>query len=286
MEFSISQMAQMHGITRQTLIYYDKIGLFCPTRTDGSGARFYTAEQMPVLREICMLKRLDVPLKEIRQALQNRDRRAAMEMLQKQLERIHEMQARLSLAEMTLQNRLELYRHAGTDALAVQERRLFVEYIPERWAVRVPWPGEEMDSDRLHLCFVEGARLLQPYGLEPNCGIGALLPRASILAGRPLRQAGSLFFLPQKPADLPDAIHLPAGSYLCMFFCGMPYKLDPVLDYLQMVKKRGFSTVGDLVSMCILDGSFYSDRLQEDFCQFQWRIVETGHTAPDGICEN
>ena len=68
-EFSISQMAQMHGITRQTLIYYDKIGLFCPARTDGSGARFYTAEQMPVLREICMLKRLDVPLKEIRQAL-------------------------------------------------------------------------------------------------------------------------------------------------------------------------------------------------------------------------
>ena len=46
MEFSISKMAQLHGITRQTLIYYDKIGLYI-RRVDDRGCRFYSSEQMP-----------------------------------------------------------------------------------------------------------------------------------------------------------------------------------------------------------------------------------------------
>ncbi len=33
-EFSISEFAALMGVSRQTLIYYDRIGLFRPARVD------------------------------------------------------------------------------------------------------------------------------------------------------------------------------------------------------------------------------------------------------------
>lgn len=38
---SVGKMAEMHNISRQTLIYYDKIGLFKPYKVDKNGYRYY-----------------------------------------------------------------------------------------------------------------------------------------------------------------------------------------------------------------------------------------------------
>jgi len=40
---SISQMAELHDVSRQTLIYYDKIGLFKPMHIDVNDYRFYNS---------------------------------------------------------------------------------------------------------------------------------------------------------------------------------------------------------------------------------------------------
>ena len=60
---SISEMAKLHGITRQTLIHYDNIDLFKPAKVDTNGYRYYCKHQIPYLREICFLKSLGISLK-------------------------------------------------------------------------------------------------------------------------------------------------------------------------------------------------------------------------------
>lgn len=70
---SISEMAKLHGLTRQTLIHYDTIGLFKPIEVDDKGYRYYSRRQIPFLREICFLKALGIGLKEIMAHLQGRD---------------------------------------------------------------------------------------------------------------------------------------------------------------------------------------------------------------------
>lgn len=62
---SISEMAKLHGITRQTLIHYDNIDLFKPAKVDTNGYRYYCKHQIPYLREICFLKSLGISLKDI-----------------------------------------------------------------------------------------------------------------------------------------------------------------------------------------------------------------------------
>lgn len=47
---SISEMAKLHGITRQTLIHYDSIDLFKPAKVDTNGYRYYCKHQIPYLQ--------------------------------------------------------------------------------------------------------------------------------------------------------------------------------------------------------------------------------------------
>lgn len=42
-KITISEMAKLHGISRQTLIYYDKIGLFKPESVDSNNRWTATA---------------------------------------------------------------------------------------------------------------------------------------------------------------------------------------------------------------------------------------------------
>lgn len=70
---SISEMAKLHGITRQTLIHYDNIDLFKPAKVDTNGYRYYCKHQIPYLREICFLKSLGISLKDIQQHFQESD---------------------------------------------------------------------------------------------------------------------------------------------------------------------------------------------------------------------
>ena len=60
--YSISEMAAMFGLTRQTLIYYDRIGLFAPAHVNEEGYRLYEPTQIPFLRLICLMRDLGLEL--------------------------------------------------------------------------------------------------------------------------------------------------------------------------------------------------------------------------------
>ncbi len=69
-EYTISQLASLFGINIQTLYYYDKIKLFSPKRRDKySNVRKYSFEQIYELSTILYLKRLGLPLEEIKDSL-------------------------------------------------------------------------------------------------------------------------------------------------------------------------------------------------------------------------
>ena len=51
--FSIGELSKLQNISRQTLIFYDKIGLFRPAYTDpDNGYRYYSSSQLDYLDTI------------------------------------------------------------------------------------------------------------------------------------------------------------------------------------------------------------------------------------------
>lgn len=78
-------MAKLHGISRQTLLYYDKIGLLKPKEIDEiNNYRYYTLDQFETLDVILSLKSLGMTLKEIKHYLSKASLRDRMEQLKNQ----------------------------------------------------------------------------------------------------------------------------------------------------------------------------------------------------------
>lgn len=70
---TISQVAQITGISIRTLQYYDEIGLLKPSGRTPSGYRLYDDEALQELQQILFFKELGFPLKDIREILENPD---------------------------------------------------------------------------------------------------------------------------------------------------------------------------------------------------------------------
>lgn len=63
---TISQVAELAGISTRTLQYYDEIGLLKPSKLTESGYRLYDDEALQKLQQILFFKELGFKLKEIK----------------------------------------------------------------------------------------------------------------------------------------------------------------------------------------------------------------------------
>ncbi|MFC8591243.1 MerR family transcriptional regulator [Streptomyces atroolivaceus] len=65
MDWPISEVARMSGVTARTLRHYDETGLLPPARTGANGHRYYGEHQLLLLQQILVLRALGVGLPEI-----------------------------------------------------------------------------------------------------------------------------------------------------------------------------------------------------------------------------
>lgn len=70
---TISQVAELTGVSTRTLQYYDEIGLLKPSELTQSGYRLYNDEALQKLQQILFFKELGFKLKEISEILQKPD---------------------------------------------------------------------------------------------------------------------------------------------------------------------------------------------------------------------
>ena len=68
---TISQVAELTGISTRTLQYYDEINLLKPAEVTSAGYRLYDEGNLQTLQQILFFKELGFRLKEISEILQN-----------------------------------------------------------------------------------------------------------------------------------------------------------------------------------------------------------------------
>ncbi len=73
MNYTVSQLAALAGVSVRTLHHYDEIGLLRPSRVGANGYRFYNEPAVLRLQQILLYKALDLSLDEIRDLLDRPD---------------------------------------------------------------------------------------------------------------------------------------------------------------------------------------------------------------------
>ena len=71
MMMTVKELSDRTGISVRTLHYYDEIGLFCPTDKSEAGYRLYDDKALERLQQILFFREFDIPLKEIKAAIEN-----------------------------------------------------------------------------------------------------------------------------------------------------------------------------------------------------------------------
>ena len=73
MEYSISMLSKLAGVSARALHYYDEIGLLKPSRSDGNGYRVYGRKEVDLLQQILFFRELGISLAEIKKVLYAKD---------------------------------------------------------------------------------------------------------------------------------------------------------------------------------------------------------------------
>ena len=104
---TISQVSKHFSISTRTLRYYEQIGLITPVKKEDFAYRSYDSEAITRLRQIIVLRKLRIPLKQIAEVLESADACVAIEALERNLADIEDEITALSTIHSVIRSFIE-----------------------------------------------------------------------------------------------------------------------------------------------------------------------------------
>ena len=215
--FSIGEISKLQDISRQTLIFYDKIGLFRPAYVHpDNGYRYYSAGQLDYLDTICIMKKIGFSLNEIKAQMKNFTIDHSIVALRKQLSVINRQIEELQMIKNRVEHRCLQLEHSvsirdHSDVVSVEE--VNTQYILLQ-AVAEPHTLE-MLSIATKECFVRSFR----EHLSIFFQSGAIVPYERVLQGR-YTEANFAFLPIEKTEDCDGILELPEGRCVYTYHTG------------------------------------------------------------------
>ena len=214
--FSVGELSKLQNISRQTLIFYDKIGLFCPAYVDPqNGYRYYSAAQLDSLDTICIMKKIGFSLDEIKTYLKEYTLDTSLVALRKQLTIIERQIQDLQVIKSRVEHRcLQLEQSASIrDKIAdvsvqtAKQQSILLQEVASPYTL-------EMVSVATKQCFVRSFRERLPVFFQS----GAIVPLSRIRQGQ--YTLASHAFLPIEKCSAAGVVELPAGPCVVTYHTG------------------------------------------------------------------
>ena len=206
--FSIGELSSYQNISKQTLIFYDKIGLFRPAYVDpGNGYRYYSASQLDELDTILILKKCGLSLQAIKELLEHYTTESSLRVLTQQVQVLDRQMEELRMVRSRLAQRCVQLERAGLHREGGDQPR--VERLPAQLLlirpVEPPFTLREI-SIATKQCFAQAFQEQLPIYFQS----GVTVPLERIRAGR--YTEASAAFLPIEGTDRAEnLLQLPEG---------------------------------------------------------------------------
>lgn len=215
--FSIGEVARLQNISKQSLIFYDKIGLFHPAYVDpDNNYRFYSAAQLDYLDTILIMKKIGFSLAEIKEHMQSYTAERSLSTLKKQLTVIDRQIEELAMIKSRVAHRCEQLESACS--LRGREESVTVEYHRRQYIllqkVEPPCSLEQISLATKH-CFVRSFRENLPIYFQS----GVIVPYERICQGH-YTQASHAFLPIEPQGEVEGVRELPAGKCVCTYHTG------------------------------------------------------------------
>ena len=246
--FSIGELSRYQNISKQTLIFYDKTGVFHPAYVDPSnGYRYYSASQLDELDTILILKKSGLSLQKIKELLSHYTTQSSLKVLKSQLGVIDRQMEELRLVRSRLSQRCAQLEGANLHQEGPRVEEMEEQYVLTR-PVEPPFTLREI-SIATKQCFADSFQKQLPVFFQ--CGVAVPLER--ILEGR--YTEASHAFLPIEKTDKAENIRkLPAGKCAGIYHVGdylsIGRSYEKILEYC---RSHNLKICSDSYEFCIND---------------------------------
>lgn len=142
------EFAKLCGIPKHILFHYDQIGLFQPEIIKENGYRYYSFRQYDTFSIITALKRLGMPLKEIREFMDKRNPNALISLLDEKSDEVAKEIVRLG----QIKHEIDAFKNLTEEALTFEYNKIELVYHEEIYALRSPLM--DMDTDNSYSDFI------------------------------------------------------------------------------------------------------------------------------------
>lgn len=265
----IGEMARIHGISAQTLRYYDKIDLFKPLYIhEESDYRYYGIEQFAHLESILFLKGTGMPLKEIKRYFKYRGLDSMLDLLEKRVDIINVEIARLKNKRTKIESMLKTVNsYLDKDIMG----KCRFQQMPERQMLFFTFGNGDK--------FVEHELGIKKLGMKIKSidelylnPFGSVIDKSEIEKGDYSNFKGiTMVFGAIVPDDI-ATIPLPEGVYATMAFVGTYHDTENYFrEMTHQIKEKGYEIAGDGLVLIITDKA-YSDYEYEYISEIQINI--------------
>lgn len=249
--FSIGELARYQNVSKQTLIFYDKIGLFQPAYVDPNNKyRYYTAKQIDYLDTILIMKEMGFSLSEIQEHMKNYTIDTSLITLRKQLTVLEQQIAHLQLVKNRLALRCE--QMEKVKEFHEQNQEVTVKNITQKYLlyadVELPQSFREI-SIATKKCFSQALKDELPIFFQT----GVIIPYKHISEGQYTEAA--VAFLPiEKTKKAKNIRTLPKGTVASIYHYGTYESVErSYKKLLNFCKEQQFEIQSDAYEFCIND---------------------------------
>ncbi|MGD8191870.1 MerR family transcriptional regulator [Brevibacillus ginsengisoli] len=232
--FTTGEFAKLCRVNKQTLFYYDHIGLMSPDIKNENGYRFYSYRQFELFNVIELLKEVGMPLKEIKPFLENKTPDNFVSLLEENASKIQCKIQNLQHIKQMIETKLRLTK----EAIKTDFSHIYLEELAEEKLFISDFILDCTDRDFVKAVsdFID---TLYTHRFDTGYPIGAMVSRNQLLTG----DYENYSYLYMKCTENHEAITcytMPKGLYVVGYHIGKSEKISVTFDrLLEFAKDQG-----------------------------------------------
>lgn len=209
--FTTGEFAKLCNVGKQTLFYYDKIGLFSPEIVADSGYRLYSYEQLEVFTGISVLKEMDMSLNDIKTYLENRNPQNLLELLETKQKEAQIKIERLSELKKYLATKSEIV----LECMNASEGSVSYVTLPEEYYIFSEYHGNPEISE-ITTAFIEHLNYCHSFGIFSPYPVSGIVKTDNI-PGPEVYGYDRIYTRISNKIDIPRIAIKPAGTYAVIY---------------------------------------------------------------------
>ncbi|SEQ62303.1 MerR family transcriptional regulator [Piscibacillus halophilus] len=176
--FTTGEFAKLCKVNKQTLFYYDQIGLLTPVFKNEKGYRYYSIRQIELFTVIDLLKDLGMSLNDIRQYVENKSPEKFLSIMYQQKEKVAKQRRELEMKEKMIDAKIEVMINAAH----IDFDQIKLEKLPEQ-TFYLSKNIENISDDEFFEALVDFIDELYESQLDTGYPIGSITTREQIQKG-------------------------------------------------------------------------------------------------------